>query len=296
MFNESSPSYPDGIKKIVICGKSFIACASLEYLVDLCALTKFSGDICTCSTASDTGQDTWEPSLRKRSKDLGLPSYSTIGEVELNKDAVVISLEYDTLLREGDLKGAKAYNIHFSNLPRYRGCLTSVWPIRNLELFGGVTLHSITPGVDDGPIIDQEVFAIPKFWRSFDLYKAYNSYGYELFKKNISGILHGSVQGKEQDHDQATLYRRNTVDFSDIEITDFHGSGESVCAYIKSLIFPPYQLPVYQGKKIANCDIMIEERNKKHAVGEPVYADKRRAIVACLDRYVRILFSVDPIG
>ena len=280
--------------KLLICGKSFIACAALEYLVDLFSITPYHFEIIAHPNGTDSGIDTWEPSLKKRACDLKLRIINSFSEIRLQEKDLVISLEYDKIIKMSELDGAQAYNIHFSNLPKYRGSLTSIWPIRNLDSQGGVTLHVIAPGVDDGPIVDQKHFSIPKFWTSFDLYRAYNFYGYELFKKNITNLLTTCVVTKAQDESLATTHKRKSMDFSIVQISDFLKPAESVCAYVRSLIFPPHQLPTFQNQKIVSCDVLLANRKVDHEVGIVVYQSQKRAIVACQDQYVRLCFENKP--
>jgi methionyl-tRNA formyltransferase len=51
-------------------------------------------------------------------------------------------------------------NIHGALLPRYRGMLPSFWTLLNGEREGGVTVHYMSAGIDDGAIIAQRRFPI----------------------------------------------------------------------------------------------------------------------------------------
>jgi len=51
-------------------------------------------------------------------------------------------------------------NIHGALLPRYRGMLPSFWTLFNGEREGGVTVHYMSAGIDDGSIIAQRRFPI----------------------------------------------------------------------------------------------------------------------------------------
>lgn len=53
-------------------------------------------------------------------------------------------------------------NIHPSILPLYRGPLPSLWCIKNNESKTGFTVHHVTPMIDSGEIIHQEVIEIPE--------------------------------------------------------------------------------------------------------------------------------------
>jgi len=53
------------------------------------------------------------------------------------------------------------WNFHFGLLPAYRGPDPIFWQIKNRETHGGITVHQVTEGVDEGPILHEEsiVFA-----------------------------------------------------------------------------------------------------------------------------------------
>ena len=54
-------------------------------------------------------------------------------------------------------------NVHGTLLPYYAGARTINWIIENGENFSGVTVHKIDKGMDTGPILLQERFAISPF-------------------------------------------------------------------------------------------------------------------------------------
>ncbi|HRV99376.1 MAG TPA: formyltransferase family protein, partial [Aminobacteriaceae bacterium] len=62
---------------------------------------------------------------------------------------------YSMKLREEILRipEAGALNIHGALLPYYRGCNPTQWAILRDESATGVTLHEVTAGIDEGPII-----------------------------------------------------------------------------------------------------------------------------------------------
>ena len=75
-------------------------------------------------------------------------------------DLLFMSVEYDRIIKPALFASSRLYNVHFSLLPKYRGCNTAVWPILNGEAEHGVTLHEIDAGIDSGPIVAQRSFPI----------------------------------------------------------------------------------------------------------------------------------------
>lgn len=279
--------------KVVIAGKSFIACKALTHLKDLLLLGNLGFELIAIPVVGDNGEQEWQPSLIKTAKECGVCVINRISSLNLSEGDVFISLEYDRLVNPSALNGASCFNIHFSNLPKYRGCLTSIWPIRERQILGGVTLHLLTHQIDQGPIVDQLLFELPVFFTSYDLYLYYNAFAFELFKRNILSILCGQIKLLDQDDKAATYYKRSLIDFGDTEITDFNKACIQVRDYIRSLIFKPYQYPTFKGRPIRLCDDVMYPKRMEHFVGQVVVENESHAVVCCKDGYIRLEFTDD---
>lgn len=281
--------------KIVVCGKSFAACNSLEYLSDLVTLFRLDLQICVVPNNSDTKNDTWEPSLSRRAHDLGCNVYHNYTEIDFATQDILISIQFDKIIKTTKLNGASAFNIHFSNLPKYRGCFPSMLPIRRGEKQAGVTLHVLTDGIDDGPIIDQQLFDIHSFMTSFDLYKMYNEFGYILFKNNIQDIINNSYNCHIQSA-EFSYFNKQAIDYNNNEITNIELPCIQLRDYIRSLIFPPYQLPIFRGNKITSCDVLSWKGSTYLFSINPgiLIIDKRHSVIKCLDGMLRLEFLNEP--
>ena len=122
---------------------------------------------------------------------------------------LVVSVTYDKIIKEWFIKKCKKIiNIHNGPLPKYRGVSPINWALKNNESDHGVTIHEITPGIDDGDIIALVKFSIyPEFEEVIDVYKKCLDYGWELFKKTIP-LLDQIVPIKQNDKN-ATYYNLN---------------------------------------------------------------------------------------
>ncbi|MGZ3755554.1 MAG: methionyl-tRNA formyltransferase [Mucilaginibacter sp.] len=61
-----------------------------------------------------------------------------------------------------NLLPGKFINLHFGLLPKYRGADPVFWSLRNNEQRHGVTAHLMSPAVDEGPVLMEEIItAIP---------------------------------------------------------------------------------------------------------------------------------------
>ena len=164
--------------KICIAGKNNIAVWALRYLLHIGICRQ---DIFILPNASDCGYDTWQYSLLKCAKDENL-MVVTLQDIYAMSDLLFISLEFDKLIDIEKFASKNLFNIHFSNLPKYKGAYTSIMPLLYGESETGVTLHKIDSGVDTGDIVDQMTFAIGLQDSARMLYDNYNKYAFLLFK------------------------------------------------------------------------------------------------------------------
>ncbi len=248
---------------ICIAGKNEIACKALMFL-----LKKKQDFNIECiygiNNSNDSGVDGWQKSFKKCCTDNNIKIIN-INDAQKIKDLILISLEYNKIIPVLSFDSQKLYNIHFSLLPRYRGCFTSIWPIRNGDDYTGVTLHKMNSGIDTGDVIDFIKFKINTNDTSRDLYIKYMKYAFILFKKNIIDILNSDYSCKEQDVMNASYYARKSIDFSSVNI-DFNKKSNVIHNYIRSFIFKEYQLPTFMKYKIAKSILTNQIVSNKQIV------------------------------
>lgn len=119
---------------------------------------------------------------------------------------VLFSVFYDKILPAWLIeKCDRALNLHNGPLPRYRGVSPINWALKNGEDMHGVTIHEITPGIDDGPIVAQLTYSIyPELDEVEDVYARALAYGTVLFDQTFP--LLERITAREQAHAQATYY------------------------------------------------------------------------------------------
>ncbi len=119
---------------------------------------------------------------------------------------IALSVFYDKIIKEWFIrKCARILNLHNGPLPRYRGVSPINWALKNGEPLHGVTIHEITPGIDDGPICSQLLYSIyPEFDEVRDVYARALEYGWTLFTQTMP--LLQKITPTAQDHAQATYY------------------------------------------------------------------------------------------
>jgi len=133
-----------------------------------------------------------------------LPQISTAdGGIDL-----AVSVFYDKIIKAWFIDRCKRIiNLHNGPLPKYRGVSPINWALKNEEDEHGVTIHEITPGIDDGPIIGQLKYSIyPGFDEVVDGYQRSLAYGWVLFQQTIP--LLDKIEARKQEHGNASYYSR----------------------------------------------------------------------------------------
>jgi len=121
---------------------------------------------------------------------------------------LVFSCFYDKIIKQWFIdKCGKILNLHHAPLPKYRGILPINWALKNREAKHGVTIHEITEGIDDGPIISQLDYSIYEdFEEVEEVYKRATEYAWVLFQQTIT-IL-DKINPVPQDNSQSSYYSK----------------------------------------------------------------------------------------
>ena len=241
--------------KICIAGKNEIAINALKHLYQKIGVDK--KQLLVCTNKSDTGEDSWQPSLLKFSKQNKIKVVD-LPDLYSYEDFFFISLEFDKIINTSLFKTTNLFNIHFSLLPSYKGMYTSIFPILNGDKISGVTLHKIDGGIDTGNIIDKCSFPIDLTNTSRDLYFKYMRSGFNIFKNNIDSILNLNFSMEPQGFLESTYNSKKTINFNKIEI-DLNRTSMQIHNQIRAFIFPEYQLPTLKNNKIISSQITNEK-------------------------------------
>ena len=170
--------------KVCIGGKNNIAVNVCSYLKN----NYTTLELYVIPNKGDDGNDGFQRSLKKYAIDNNIPIV-TLSDIYSWDDLIFLSVEFDRIIKPEKFLSKQLYNIHFSLLPKYKGCHTAAMPILNGDSIGGVTFHLIERGIDTGDIIDQEKIIISKEDTCRSLYIKYMSLGYEVIKRNINMVL-----------------------------------------------------------------------------------------------------------
>ena len=240
---------------ICIAGKNQCAIDAISYTIK-----KYNKNynILALPNKSDDGFDKWQKSFRRycKKKKIKIVNLKDLYRI---KNLYFFSLEYELIIKPDNFKTSNLYNFHFSLLPKYRGCHTNFLQIMNGEKKTGVTLHLIDIGIDTGNIIDKISYKIKINDTAYDNYCRLLKNSFVLFKKNIKKILTHKYISKKQNKKISTYYSRNSVNYKKLIKIKKISNNKITHDKIRSLIFPPYQLPIYNGKKIKKS---IYKKNK----------------------------------
>lgn len=270
------------MKTICIAGKNDIAVAALEF-----CLEHFSEHRIVCIVnADDKGIDSWQHSLKLSAINRGVDIIS-LEEAYSIKELIFVSLEFDRIIRPDRFTSDQLFNVHFSLLPKYKGCWTSVLPILHGECETGVTLHRIRRGIDTGEIIKQTKIIIEDDYDAFDLYKKMIFEGTRLIQEMLGKLLTGDYNSKPQESINSSYYARNYVDSKNLRL-DVNCTAFQIRNQIRAFAFRPYQFIQFMGSDIV--DAVITENVSKDKAGTILEDDEVSIKIASID-YDIILYK-----
>lgn len=164
-------------------------------------------------------EPTWAPSLTKWCREHGVETIDSgrFHDLPGAKSGericdLAFSVYYDLIIKDWFIaQCGRILNLHNGPLPRYRGVSPINWALKNGEKTHGVTIHEITPGIDDGPIVAQAVFPIdPAKDEVIDVFKRCLDAGWRLFQETMPGL--DAKKAVPQDHSKALYYNAKQND------------------------------------------------------------------------------------
>jgi methionyl-tRNA formyltransferase len=194
------------MRRAIVLGKGDLA-------IRVCDWFASSGDYELERVVPVVPEPTWTGSLTSWARDRGVPyvesgHYDDIPDVQDGGWTVdlAVSVFYDRIIRPHFIdRCTRIINLHNGPLPRYRGVSPINWALKNGERSHGVTIHEITPGIDDGPIVAQLEYSIyPDLDEVRDVYARALAYGWALFEQTMP-IL-DRIAPRPQDDAESTYY------------------------------------------------------------------------------------------
>jgi methionyl-tRNA formyltransferase len=132
---------------------------------------------------------------------------------DLSPDVTVVA-GYHKIIPPGVLKAARlgTINVHPALLPRYRGPVPWKWAIIHGEEETGVTVHFMTPGLDDGDIIEQARLRIDPDDTERTLFARLATCGAQLVTDVVNRMCRGQVAAFPQNEADSTYYGYPTTE------------------------------------------------------------------------------------
>lgn len=183
----------------------------------------------------------------------GIPVFSDISQAQIKAlllkfqpESVVVS-SYNQILPP-DLIALSAFiNVHYSPLPHYRGRANVNWAMINDEPCAAITIHRITPGLDEGNILFQQLIPIHGDDTIATLYDRLN----EIQRQELGNVVLNAFNGYDgipQNHKESTYCCTRLPEDGEI---DWSMTTRSIDCLIRALVTPfPGAHTYFQGKKL----------------------------------------------
>jgi methionyl-tRNA formyltransferase len=112
-----------------------------------------------------------------------------------------------------DIPKIGTLNSHSALLPKYRGSKAEFWLLYNNEPeYAGVTIHWVTPGLDEGDIFLQKSLPVAQDETPSSLRAKSVPLSAELFSEALKSIESGVLIRIPQDESKATKFKRPTIE------------------------------------------------------------------------------------
>jgi len=184
------------MKNVVLLGKGSLAIKACEWI-------NSNADFNLLAIVPDKPEPTWTESISDWALANNITLVSSGKYQDIPKDVdidLAISIFYGKIIKTDFIKRCgDIINLHNSPLPKYRGVRPINWALKNEEDSHGVTIHRITEGIDDGPILGQVTYPIyAPVEEVKDVYEKALDYGWLLFKDVMNNYDYAAKNAKDQ--------------------------------------------------------------------------------------------------
>ena len=176
------------------------------------------------------------------------------------------------------LASRAAVNVHGGLLPEYRGGHVMNWAIVNGEADTGVTLAHLDAGIDTGPVIARQRFAID--WRddAASVRLKLKLAGQQLLRQWWPAIESGVAPRIVQDESKARYYRMRTAADG---LVDWAQSSVAIYNLVRALVSPwPGAFTAIDGTRLVLRRVEPDD--------QPVAAAAPGTIVRCEESAIRV--------
>ena len=169
-----------------------------------------------------------------------------------------------------------AINFHDGPLPAYAGLNTPVWALINREPKYGITWHVITPGVDEGDILEQRDFEVAETETALSINTRCFALGLEAFSDLVGKLATNTEKRRPQDFATRTVFTRHQRPPA-ATFVDWNQSAASIAALVRALDHGAYANPIATPKVRVYNDVFVvtnaeEDTESEASVGPGVVA------------------------
>ena len=138
--------------------------------------------------------------------------------IKSNNKLLGINCGFDYIIPKDILNKIPTLNIHPAALPFNRGCHHSFWGIIDSTKLGA-TIHWMTDGLDEGPIISQKTFEDDGYKSAEKIQEESNFMCLELLSENIDLVMNGDTKSVPQSsgtyHSRKDIQDKSTLNIED---------------------------------------------------------------------------------
>lgn len=230
---------------VLLIGMGITTLSALESLMSKCNVQGVVRNVDTESSSDDL-----VVSLAQKA---GIPIFTDISQKEIKSlirkfqpDCVVVS-SYNQILPPSLIELSTFINVHYSPLPHYRGRANVNWAIINNEFCAAITIHRISPELDEGNVLFQQLIPISFDDTVTDIYDSLNEIQELNLGETVLKALYGYT-GVPQNNAEATYCCTRLPEDGEI---NWSASTRSIDCFIRALVSPfPGAYTYFQGQKL----------------------------------------------
>jgi methionyl-tRNA formyltransferase len=204
-----------------------------------------------------------------------------VAELTALEPDILVVAAYGLILPQDvlDIPRSGCLNVHASLLPRWRGAAPIQAAILNGDPQTGITLMSMTAGLDCGPVYAAEALDIGAEETAGELHDRLAELGGCLLLQHFDSILDGSLPAAVQDESQATYAPKISKDDARI---DWRAPATELLRRVRAYNPVPGAWFELDGQRI-KCWQASRADTAGAAPGTVLSADKNGVVVACGD-------------
>jgi UDP-4-amino-4-deoxy-L-arabinose formyltransferase/UDP-glucuronic acid dehydrogenase (UDP-4-keto-hexauronic acid decarboxylating) len=283
--------------RAIVAGYNNMGCEGLE------ALIRNGYEVVAVFTYTDNPDETiWFSSVAEVAARHNIPVYTPddinhplwVEKIRELKPDILFSFYYRDILSAPILQipASGCFNLHGSLLPKYRGRVPTNWAIINGETETGVTLHVMTPGIDNGDIVAQAKVAIAADDTAQTLSNKQVAAARDMLDAALPAIKAGKLTGTPQNNAEASYFGGRTAEDGAI---DWAQSATAVHNLVRAVTRPYPGAFTFAGqRKLLIWEVEVLDRKSEAKAGTILSVDPLD--IACGDGVVRVRFGQQEKG